>query len=64
MVDTKLRTLTIEDSKTNRAHAMWYSQMNWKQRGEVLDRPEIAAIKGMAKRFCAAINWVEDNLVS
>lgn len=58
--DIKLRPLTVEDSKTNQAHAMWYSEMTPMQRYEIAS---MFSDLPVLKRLTAALNYIEDNLL-
>ena len=58
--DTKLRPLTIEDSKTNQAHEMWYSEMTPAKRYEISSMFSDLPIN---KRLTASLNYIEDNLL-
>ena len=58
--DTKLRALTVEDSKTNRAHAMWYSEMTPVQRHEI---SSMFSDLPVMQRLTASLNYIEDNLL-
>lgn len=58
--DTKLRPLTVEDSKTNQAHDMWYSEMTPMQRYEV---SAMFSELPVNQRLTASLNYIEDNLL-
>ncbi len=58
--DTKLRALTVEDSKTNQAHNMWYSAMTPTQRYEV---SAMFSELPVNQRLTASLNYIEDNIL-
>mgnify|MGYP000163720729 FL=1 len=58
--DTKLRALTVEYSKTNQAHNMWYSEMTPMQRYEV---SVMFSELPVNQRLTASLNYIEDNIL-
>ena len=58
--DTKLRALTVEDSKTNQAHNVWYSEMTPMQRHEV---SVMFSELPVNQRLTASLNYIEDNIL-
>ena len=58
--DTKLRALTVEDSKTNQAHNMWCSEMTPMQRYEV---SVVFSELPVNQRLTASLNYIEDNIL-
>jgi len=57
--DTKLRSLTVEDSKTNKAFEIWQN-MTPMQRYEL--SKNFSDISNIKKRQTACINHIEDSL--
>ena len=59
--DTKLRPLTVEGSKTNKANEMWYSEMTPMQRFDIMNK--FKDVKGNNNKLTACLNYIEDNLL-
>lgn len=57
--DTKVRPLTIEDSKTNKAWDI-YSNLPPMKKLELANKFE--SVKGLTQKQTASVNYIEDNM--
>lgn len=60
--NAEVRSLTIQDSKTNQAHHVWYSLLTPMERLEIANKIH-PNLKGIRK-LNACLNYVEDHIES